>query len=277
MKTLFVSDLDGTLLNKDSLISSYSISHLNKMIDEGLLFTVATARSVLGTKRVVGNLKLNLPLIVSNGVKIADFNTNELLYSNYFSFEDVELMKKISMKYDNYPIVYQTKNNIDKFYYIDYNISVGKRYYLDCRINDPRIEKVNSIDELFPNNTFYFTFIDTFEALKPIYEEAKKYFTCIFQKEIYRDEYWLEVIPNNCNKGIALKKLKELLNVDEIIYFGDSLNDVCAFKEANISCAVKNALEEVKKYATNIILNNDNDGVCKFIEKYIYDKNNIND
>ncbi|MBQ5325810.1 MAG: HAD hydrolase family protein, partial [Oscillospiraceae bacterium] len=43
MKTLYISDLDGTLLNSDAEISSFTANALNSLIEKGLLFSYATA------------------------------------------------------------------------------------------------------------------------------------------------------------------------------------------------------------------------------------------
>ena len=43
-QTLYVSDLDGTLLRSDGSLSPYSVRTLNRLIGEGMPFTVASAR-----------------------------------------------------------------------------------------------------------------------------------------------------------------------------------------------------------------------------------------
>lgn len=268
MKILYVSDLDGTLLTKDTVLTNYTIEELNKLIDDGLMFTYATARSYNSSKVVSGGLNIKYPVILCNGVKIYDPITNKTLFSSFFNKEEVELVKRISLKYDNYPICYQTKDNIDKFYYIEYNISCGKKYYLDKRVSDKRLTISPNIEHLFSNDCiYYFNFIDSYENLKPIYDELKNHFRCVFQQEIYREEYWLEVLPNNSDKGHSLKKLKELLNVDKIIYFGDSVNDIEAFKVSDKKYAVSNSKKELIPYADEIIGDNNSNGVVLKIKE----------
>ena len=268
MKILYVSDLDGTMLNSQTKLTDYTIKELNKLIDDGLLFTYATARSYNSAKVVSEGLKINYPVILCNGVKIYDSIKEKTIYGTFFNKEEVDLVKRISMKYDNYPILYQTKENVDKFYYIEYNISYGKQYYLDKRVSDKRLTISKDIDSLFSNEyIYYFNFIDTYENLKPIYDELKQHFRCVFQQEIYREEYWLEVLPNNSDKGHTLKMLKEILNVDKIIYFGDSVNDIEAFKVADKKYAVSNSKEELKPYADEIIGDNDSNGVVLKIKE----------
>ena len=52
MKTLYVTDLDGTLLNTQDKISEYSLNIINDLVDKGLLFTYATARSLVSASVV---------------------------------------------------------------------------------------------------------------------------------------------------------------------------------------------------------------------------------
>ena len=268
MKILYVSDLDGTLLTKDTKLTDYTINELNKLIDDGLMFTYATARSFNSSKVVSEGLNIKYPVILCNGVKIYDPITNKTIYSSFFNEKEVELVKRISIKYQNFPICYQTLNDIDKFYYIEYNISCGKQYYLDKRVSDKRLTISKDIDDLFSKESiYYFNFIDSYENLKPIYDELKYHFRCVFQQEIYREEYWLEVLPNNSDKGHSLRKLKELLNVDKIIYFGDSVNDIEAFKASDKKYAVSNSKKELMPYADEIIGSNDSNGVINKIKE----------
>ena len=54
MKTLYVSDLDGTLLRSDETTSEYTNSVINNLTDRGMIFSYATARSLRSEERRVG-------------------------------------------------------------------------------------------------------------------------------------------------------------------------------------------------------------------------------
>ena len=56
MKTLYISDLDGTLLNSQGKISNYSIEIINHLIEQGMIFTYATARSLVSATPVTKGL-----------------------------------------------------------------------------------------------------------------------------------------------------------------------------------------------------------------------------
>ena len=67
MKTLYVSDLDGTLLRKNETLSPYTIKTINALTSSGMLFSYATARSLNTAKKVTEGLNTHFPLIIYNG------------------------------------------------------------------------------------------------------------------------------------------------------------------------------------------------------------------
>ena len=75
----------------------------------------------------------------------------------------------------------------------------------------------------------------------------------------------------DCNKGTAIKKLLEILNIkkEEAIAIGDDNNDLSMFEQVGYKVAVANAINIVKEKADEITLSNDDDGVAVFLEKLI--------
>lgn len=70
MKTLFITDLDGTLLKSDKTISVKSCEILNHLLSEGVAFTYATARSIYSSSVLTSEIDFRLPLITKNGAII---------------------------------------------------------------------------------------------------------------------------------------------------------------------------------------------------------------
>ncbi len=61
MKTLYVSDLDGTLLREDQRTSAYTNRCINELTDAGLIFTYATARAWQTSHQVTEGLLIRRP------------------------------------------------------------------------------------------------------------------------------------------------------------------------------------------------------------------------
>lgn len=268
MKTLYVSDLDGTLLQSDETISSYTNEVINKLVEQGMLFSYATARSLITAHKVTKNFHAKIPVIVYNGAAIIDNVTNEVLLSNFFD-DSINNVLDMLIKNNIYPIVYSYINNIEKFSFIEEKCTVGMKKFIMSRQGDPRTNQVHSIKELYQGNKFYISCIDNEDKLRPFYDLYKNQYHCIFQKDIYTHEQWLEILPKEASKSNAIQQLKSLLKCDRLIVFGDGKNDVDMFEIADECYAVENAVDELKAIATDIIKSNNDNGVAKWlIENY---------
>ena len=111
----------------------------------------------------------------------------------------------------------------------------------------------------------YTTCIETPEKIKPFYDKYKDIYHCVYQKDIYSDEQWLEIMPKEVTKASAVKKLKQITQSDYVVVFGDGLNDLKMFEVADECYAMSNAEPELKAAATKIIESNDNDGVAHWL------------
>lgn len=83
------------------------------------------------------------------------------------------------------------------------------------------------------------------------------------QQELYREEYWCEIMPKKATKAEAIRKLKEMWGCERIVSFGDAVNDIPMFEISDACYAVDNAVPKLKELATGIVDSNDNDGVAK--------------
>lgn len=266
-RTLYITDLDGTLLNTESTLSTYTIGTINTLVDKGLIFTYATARSLYSALPVTKGLTTNLPVIIYNGCAIINAKTRELLYSCQFSKEEIVEVKEILK--DNYPFVYSYIDEKETVSYYQKYVNDGMQFYLDKRKDDPRFNPVDHQD-IYQGRVFYFTCIGKKEDLEKVYYKIKdkdKYHV-VFHQEIYREEYWLEIMPKNATKANAILKLKEILKIDKIVSFGDAINDLPMFLISDECYAVENAVTELKNIATGIIQSNNQDGVAKWLENH---------
>ena len=268
MKTLFVSDLDGTLLTAKETVSEYSMRLLNKLIDEdGVLFTYATARSLNSAAKAVWGLRQNLPVILYNGAIIMEPWNGNKLYNSHFTGTVRADIRRILHEYDVWPLVYSFLGNKERVSWLRGRETEGMKRYLSRRAGDPRLNPVDSPDELKDDEIFYYTYIDAKErtdVLHAVFEKDAR-FRCIYQQETYQSDYWLEIMPAGTSKGAAATVLKERLGAEKLVAFGDALNDRELFRAADEAYAVENADEELKKVATAVIGYSEEDSVSKFI------------
>ena len=141
--------------------------------------------------------------------------------------------------------------------YLDYYHSIG----------DTRMRMVDDIEKQFEGDISYITLISTREELLPYYEAVKESnrWEAVFQKDTYREEYWLEICPKDATKAKAVLKLKDRLECERLVVFGDSINDLPMFEIADEAVSVLNARPEILSAADHIIGSNESDAVAKYI------------
>ncbi len=266
--TLYVTDLDGTLLRSDATLSPYTISTINRLTEQGLAFTYATARSIESARPIAGELNLRLPAITRNGAVLADNATGKHLEKALFTEEEVALLKEMLPELPRCGFVSCFLGEEMFKAYVPGNLVPGMVQYADYYRDDPKMKPVKTLEEMFFGQPGYVTLIDDREKAAKIYEKVRQYpgWECIFQKDTYWDEYWVEVCPRNCTKAKAILKMKEQYGFRKVVAFGDSVNDMPMFRAADEAYAVSNALEALKEIATGVIGGNNEDAVARFLE-----------
>ena len=266
MKTLFVSDLDGTLLDKTPKTSEYTNAIINALNKAGMTITFATARSFVTTKKVTNGLEFFHPLVVHNGTFIVDKN-GEILVKNIFEKSDAQELLSEILQNDLSPVVFSLIDGEQKFSYVKDEINKPTKDFINERQTDKRNHPVKTNDELYSGEIYYFTLIGDEDKTKKLYEKYKDRYKCYFQRDMYSNEYWLEITPKNATKANAVKQLATLLECDYIVAFGDGINDLEMFFIADEAYAVENAVDSLKQKATKIIDSNIKNGVAKWLKK----------
>ena len=268
-KTLSVSDLDGTLMHKDLKISDFSVKTINALVGKGVAFTYATARSISSAGTITKDLKLNLPVITRNGAVLADNNTGKIIEKALFTEKEVEMLKEMLPELPKTGFVSCYFGDDMKKVFAGSLHTAELQGYLDYYKDDPSVVTVSALSEMFMGNPGYVTIIGNKDETEPLYLRTREYngWECLFQKDVYRDEYWLEIAPRNSTKAKSILKLKEEYGFDKLVVFGDSANDITMFKIADEAYAVSNAVDELKALATGIIGSNEEDAVAVYLSK----------
>ena len=264
-KTLYVSDLDETLLQSNETLSPFTVDTVNSLIAQGMIFSYATARSYRTANEVTTGLCNRLPIIIYNGTFILENGTQRMLLSNEFSDTDAKTLLRTLKAHGISPMVRVYESGMDRIFYNQNRITRAMQKYLDRRIGDPRLNPINTNEEIPSEKLFCITCMDDAEILRPAYEALRDHFRCLYFKDVYTNEYWLEIQPHGATKANAILALKKLLQCDRIVCFGNGDNDVSMFEIADECYAVGNAVESLKQIATAVIDTNDRDGVAKWL------------
>lgn len=238
---LIAIDLDGTILNSQGVITEETKKILKRIPGEVL---IVSARALDNVKEVIKGIKIK-GIIYSNGSGIV--LDNKIVDTNYISYNDYKKLLEVIFK-----------NYIDMSIKVkgDRNIFVTKDNYNEV-INN--IEKITiKIDENY--------------KLVSLIKKVNK-----FNIDIVDGKY-LIITNNGVSKYRALKKFLNIKNIklEEVMYFGNDLNDLELFKKLPLTVAVKNADIKIINEATYICSNNDEDGVAIFLRDYYFKGKQIN-
>ncbi|MBQ4085910.1 MAG: HAD-IIB family hydrolase [Clostridia bacterium] len=258
--TLYVTDLDGTLLRSDQTLSRFTCDTINALVEKGMLFSFATARSIVTSRKVAAGLVPQIPQIVYNGSFIVD-RTGKRLWTSFFTPQDAQEILSLLLQAGVVPIVYSVIDGQEKFSFDPARANRATLEFNESRKNDPRRNYVESYDHL--GEMFYFTCIDTPERLGPLHEILRKKYHCVYGKDIYSGEQWLEIVAST--KAEAALQLKALFHCDRLVCFGDGKNDIPMFAIADECYAVANADPALKAVATGVIASNMEDGVPRWL------------
>ena len=264
-KTLYVSDLDGTLLRSDRITSDYTNRVINQLTEKGIVFSYATARSVYTSRIVTRGMTAAIPVILYNGAMILDLQTQELLDSAFFGPDVYPLLDELFAA-GIYPTVYAMIEGRERFSNLPAKSSKGTLDFIASR-NDARKRIVDTDEALIAGDLFYLTCIESPDKIAPFYEKYRDIFHCVYQKDIYSGEQWLEIMPQRATKAEAVRRLKALSGCSRLVVFGDGMNDLEMFGIADEAYATENAVPELKRIATGVIGSNDEDAVAHWLEK----------
>ncbi len=266
--TLYISDLDGTLLNTYEKLSDKTKEILNRLMGHGLLFSVATARSAATCQKLLKGLEFSLPLILMNGVFLYDMHTGKYLYSEKIPEPATKEILSVFKRYGKAPFQYVL--SADKELCVGFTcleLEVQRKFYRErAGLAYKSFEQKAAYHN--GGEAVYYAMIDRYETLLPVRQELEKIedVKCEFYKDNYSEYWFLETFSAMASKSRGVYRLKELAQAKKIIVFGDNMNDLDMFRYADEAYAVENAVRDVKDAATGMIGANDKDGVALFLE-----------
>lgn len=276
--TLYISDLDGTLLNSHARLSDYSRTSLRMMIHDGCLFTVASARSVMSMQIIFDGLELKLPVIEFNGACISNLATGEHLHINSCDWDVADSIIEAAEMLKLVPFYSTISNGKDHLFPAEIG-NEGMAWYVKDRIehSDPRLQRSGWSSGLQTSHDLIcLTFIDTEERLSELEKSLGEDSRLLQEIALNRFEnhyspgwHWLTVHDRRAKKHIAAEQVRSQFAAaaHELVVFGDNLNDLSMFASADRSYAVANAAGPILEAATAVIGSNDEDSVVREMQK----------
>lgn len=279
-RTLYVSDLDGTLLDSQSKVSPASAALLNRAVGEGALFTIATARTPATVDSLMAGVKLRLPAVVMTGAALWHQATRSL--SDFVTIPPDAARRVLDafkaggvpgfvyfFRKDKIEILHWGPlNEAERLFMEERSKSFYKKFLVPPSGNSEFPEHLDP--HLYPHldDVALFYSMQPTELSRSVYECIRDEAQCnvLFYHDIFGPETAvLEVFARKASKAEAVKRLAAQCGATRIVAFGDNINDLPMLEIADVAVAVENAVPEVKERASVVIGPNTDNSVAAYI------------
>lgn len=222
--TLFISGLDGLLLDAKETLSPYNKVELNRMIDNGMKFTISTMRTPASIIEPMHEVKLPLPVIAMNGAVLYDTNQHSYIKAYVISKETaqkvVKLIKASGLNFYSNVII----DDMLVIYYQDTEDTINQELVRKLRTSPYR----NYVRRPLPEDeaVVYFMLLDKKEKIADFYEFlAKEKLTeqlriITYDSTDYDGYSYIKIYNKNATKENMITYLKEMLSIEDVVTFG---------------------------------------------------------
>lgn len=269
-ETLYISDMDGTLLDPEATLSPYSKNVLQNLLAQGLQFTVATARTFGSAGEILKDVPLSLPVILMNGVLVYDPVKQQYLKRCPIAPEAVQAIIAGLKQAGVTGLMYALQGDSILTYFDEDTDSDFINTYMESRlaVEPKRVFLQLPFHTVQSAEIIYFTLHGTYPQIAPAIDFAKDIpgLSHACYSDIYHENQWyLEIFSSAASKRNGALFLKEAYGYPRLVGFGDNLNDLPLFAACNCRVAVANAQAQVKAAADAICGANREDGVVKWM------------
>lgn len=273
---LFVSDLDGTLLDGSGCLSPYTREAVVALLAKGLPLALASARSVETIAPLFEGVPLELPVIEFNGACLTDLRTRRCLRYHTLAPSLTESIVSCAAEVGLAAVLATYDGERQQLHPPQGAVNAGVRWYLDRRraAGDRRLAAPEETKRSAARGVLCITLIGRPAAVRALEATLKDSFGAAVQTLCYDNRYqpgwqWLTAQAAEATKGRGLADLAQLTGVGlkAITAFGDEINDLPLFEAAGFAVAVANAIEPLKAMADHVIGPHHEDSVSRYLKE----------
>ena len=285
MIKLILLDIDGTLTNKDKVITPRTHDALMRAQEAGIRLVLASGRPTRGLDKFADMLDMRSHhglYVRYNGAQVVDCESREVWFNQAMSVEDA---RAVLTQMRKFPRIRAMIDHGDYMYVenvFDCMIKWGGGAYVGNDAPD-----YNVYDYEAHNNGFqlaeYFDMADRIDwepnkiltTGDPDYlKEHAEEFAAPFAGRLsamFTGPFYFEFTPLGIDKARAMKEAFESrgYSPDEMIAFGDGQNDASMCKYAGTGVAMANAVDELKAVCDEVTLSNEEDGIAASLERHL--------
>lgn len=263
---IIVLDLDGTLTNRDKVITPRTKAALMKAQEAGKIVVLASGRPTAGVQPLAEELELacfGSYILSYNGGMITDCRTGEAVFSALLPLESNQKIIGLAKEHRVDILTYEGGDIITNNAKCPYAV-------IESNINHLPLRQVDDMEKYVNFQVPKFLMLDDGDYLAAV--EAKVKAAMGRDYSVYRsEEFFLEIMPKGIDKAQSLERLLAHLHMskDEMIACGDGYNDLSMIRYAGLGVAMENAVLPVRNAADYITASNNEDGVGLVVEKFM--------
>ena len=265
---IIVLDLDGTLTNRDKVITPKTKQRLMELQERGKKIVLASGRPTPGVLPLARELELakyGSYILSFNGGRITNCKTGEIIFSRSLPQEANQKIIRLAeeeqvglLSYDEAGAKLLT------------NQSDSPYAKLEARINGMELVQVDDMEAAITYPVPKYLMMEDGDYLAMVEPRVKAAMGKNFS--VYRSEpFFLEVLPRGIDKAQSLERLLSHIGLsrEQMIACGDGYNDLTMIQYAGLGVAMENAVLPVRKAADFITYSNNDDGVAHVAEKFM--------
>jgi len=257
--SLGVSDVDGTLLPKDKVLTEGNKRAVRKLHEAGIGFTIVSSRPTIGMGFLIEPLAISLPIGAFNGSSIVDAQLKPIeqhLIAPDVAQRSLDVLDAFGVDIWLFTNDQWLTRNPDGEYVGHEKLAIK---------HDPVIVK-----DFTPylNATCKIVGATSDAPLLQRCEAAMQQAVGHEATAVRSQTYYLDVTPPGHDKGTFVVAMAKRLGIstDAVATIGDMQNDLPMFARSGVSFAMGNATDDVKKHATHVTDSNERDGVAAAVE-----------
>jgi Cof subfamily protein (haloacid dehalogenase superfamily) len=259
---LLLSDVDGTLVPHDKVLTEASLRAVQDLRDAGILFALTSSRPARGLHMYWEPLALTTPISAFNGAMIVDA-TNNILEEHTIDDDVVPVIIAVLDDHDVPVWVYR-----------------GQEWYVRDA-SSPHVQHEADVCQFQPLTVASFDAVsDGVAKIVGATDDADALTKArlALQQQVGErvsatnsQSYYLDVTNPHANKGAVVDYLAQRFDIprDAIATIGDAHNDVSMFERSGLSIAMGNAEDDVKASASEVTSSNEDEGFAHAVEKFI--------
>lgn len=269
MPHLYISDLDGTLLNDTSRVSPRSAQIISRLSADGVKISVATARTPATVVPLLKECNIRIPVVVMTGAALWDMTSHKYIDTKLLDTKAIPEIIEHFREYGVSPFVYCINGGMLEVYHHG-EMTAEEQAFVDQRKNLSlkRFHLDSTPDQVAEAENVILIFgMGEYEHVHRVAEALNKNgeYSISFYEDNASTLYYIEVFARGVSKADAISRLAKFIDADGITVYGDNLNDLSMMAIANDSVAVANAKPEVLQAASRTIGANTDDAVANDI------------